>query len=167
MYVALSFCLVDERDWSCQQRRNQVDWTWNSTHITYDRFDYALHPLNCHINQSSRPLFTMSAASSFSTSYSVEIEAQTTLNDTTTSSPSVPMPVLTHEARTPAQVALDIDPMDDFFGYTLSSTRTQDSRHDGIDAKVPPPYVEESNLPEYTPYAEPVTLAISLQIRIL
>jgi len=72
------------------------------------------------------------------------------------------MPVLTHEVRTPAQVARPIDPMDDFFGYTLTSTRTHDSRHDENNTEVLPPYVEESNLPEYTPYAEPVTLAMYL-----
>ena len=72
------------------------------------------------------------------------------------------MPVLTHEVRTPARVASPIDPMDDFFGYTLSSTRTHDSRHDEHNTDILPPYVEESALPEYTPYAEPVTLAMYL-----
>jgi hypothetical protein len=142
-----------------------MDWIRNRTYITYDTFDYPppskLSLLNCRINQASRSLFTMSATSSSSASYSVDIEAQNTLSGTTTS-PSVPMPVLTHEVRTPAQVALPIDPMDDFFGYTLSSTRTHDSRHDGNNAEVPPPYVEDSNPPEYTPYAEPVTLAMYL-----
>jgi len=72
------------------------------------------------------------------------------------------MPVLTHQIRTLSQVSSPIDPMDDFFGYTLSSTRTHDSRHDENNTEVPPPYAEESNLPEYTPYAEPVTLAMYL-----
>ena len=72
------------------------------------------------------------------------------------------MPVLTHEVRTSARVASPIDPMDDFFGYTLSSTRTHDSRHDENNTDILPPYVEESPLPEYTPYAEPITLAMYL-----
>ena len=79
-----------------------------------------------------------------------------------TALPSAPIPVLTHEARTPAWIACPIDPMDDFFGYTLSTSRTQDSRHDENNTEVLPPYVEESHLPEYTPYAEPVTLAMYL-----
>jgi hypothetical protein len=94
-----------------------------------------------------------------SVSYNVDIEAQ---NTNATALPSAPMPMLTHEVRTPARVAGPIDPMDDFFGYTLSTTRTQDSRHDENNTEVLPPYVEESNLPEYTPYAEPVTLAMYL-----
>jgi len=101
------------------------------------------------------------SSSSVSTSNNVDIEAQNTLSATTTS-PSVLIPVLTHEIRTPAQVTRPIDPMDDFFGYTLTSTRTHDSRHDENNTEVLPPYVEESNLPEYTPYAEPVTLAMYL-----
>jgi len=99
----------------------------------------------------------MSATSSSEASTS--FITQNTSSGTIAASPSVPMPVLTHEIRTPSQVSPPIDPMDDFFGYTLSSTRTHDSRHD---SEVPPPYVEESNLPEYTPYAEPVTLAMYL-----
>ena len=99
------------------------------------------------------------SSSSASTSYIVDIEAQNTLS-TTTAPPSVPMPALNHQVRTPAQAAHPIDPMDNFFGYTLTSTRTHESRHDNTE--VPPPYVEESNLPEYTPYAEPVTLAMYL-----
>jgi len=73
------------------------------------------------------------------------------------------MSVLTHEIRTPARVTGPIDPMDDFFGYTLTTTRTHDSRHDESNMEGLPPYVEEElNLPEYTPYAEPVTLAMYL-----
>ena len=90
-----------------------------------------------------------------SPSYTIDIEAQN-------AQPSAPMPVLTHEVRTPTLVSGPIDPMDDFFGYTLSSTRTHDSRHDENNTEVLPPYVEESNLPEYTPYAEPITLAMYL-----
>lgn len=100
------------------------------------------------------------SSSSASTSYNVNIEAQNTLSGPDTTSP---MPVLTHEIRTPARITAPIDPMDDFFGYTLTSTRTHDSRHDESNMEGLPPYVEEeSNLPEYTPYAEPVTLAMYL-----
>lgn len=101
-----------------------------------------------------------SSSSEASTSFIVDIEAQNTSSGTATTSPSVPMPVLTHQIRTPSQVFSPIDPMDDFFGYTLSSTHN--SRHDENNTEVPPPYAEESNLPEYTPYAEPVTLAMYL-----
>ncbi|KAJ6570096.1 hypothetical protein DFH09DRAFT_1246945 [Mycena vulgaris] len=56
-------------------------------------------------------------------------------------------------------------PVDDFFGYTLASSRTRDSRHDprisaAESAGAPPPYVDA---PEYTQTArEPVTLAMFL-----
>ena len=103
-----------------------------------------------------------SSSSEASTSFIVDTEAQNTSSGTITTSPSAPMPVLTHQIWTPSQVLFPIDPMDDFFGYTLSSTRTHNSRHDENNTEVPPPYVEESNLPEYTPYAEPVTLAMYL-----
>ncbi|KAJ7163999.1 hypothetical protein C8R43DRAFT_858133, partial [Mycena crocata] len=47
------------------------------------------------------------------------------------------------------------NPIDDFFGLALTSTRTRDSR-----LEVPPPYVDA---PEYTMRAaEPVTLAMYL-----
>ncbi|KAJ7454679.1 hypothetical protein FB451DRAFT_1278965 [Mycena latifolia] len=57
------------------------------------------------------------------------------------------------------------NPVDDFFGYTLASSRTRDSRHDrristAESAVAPPPYVEA---PEYAERAkEPVTLAMFL-----
>ena len=145
-----------------------INWLdWNDTYITHLAFaklcpPTILTPLSCRINLASpfSLIFIMSATSSSSASisYSVDIEAQHTPSATTASS-STPMPVLTHEVRTPAQITRPIDPTDDFFGYTLTSTRTHDSRHD---TEVPPPYVEESNLPEYAPYAEPVTLAMYL-----
>ncbi|TFK38466.1 hypothetical protein BDQ12DRAFT_581082, partial [Crucibulum laeve] len=54
------------------------------------------------------------------------------------------------------------DPLDSFFGYTLSSSRSHESRHDHRISEVLPPYVEESNLPAYSAYEEPVTLAMYL-----
>lgn len=107
---------------------------------------------------------TSSSSASSSYNVSVDIEAQNTLSSpNNTPSPLAPMPVLTHEIRTPPQLANPIDPMHEFFGYTFTTTRTHDSRHDeNNNMEVPPPYVEESNLPEYTPYAEPVTLAMYL-----
>jgi hypothetical protein len=60
-----------------------------------------------------------------------------------------------------------MDPMGEHFGYTFSSSRTHESRHDRRQsiADVPPPYAEEADiaLPEYTLHApEPVTLAMYL-----
>ncbi|KIM44061.1 hypothetical protein M413DRAFT_68180 [Hebeloma cylindrosporum] len=60
-----------------------------------------------------------------------------------------------------------MNPMDESFGYTLSSSRSHDSRHDRRQsiADIPPPYSEESAipLPEYALHApEPVTLAMYL-----
>ncbi|KAJ7163929.1 hypothetical protein C8R43DRAFT_258210 [Mycena crocata] len=57
------------------------------------------------------------------------------------------------------------NPIDDFFGYTLASSRTRESRHDHrrisvAESVAPPPYVEA---PEYTQRPrEPVTLAMFL-----
>ncbi|KAJ7163954.1 hypothetical protein C8R43DRAFT_879049 [Mycena crocata] len=57
------------------------------------------------------------------------------------------------------------NPIDDFFGYTLASSRTRESRHDHrrisvAESVAPPPYVEA---PEYTQHPrEPVTLAMFL-----
>jgi hypothetical protein len=56
------------------------------------------------------------------------------------------------------------NPVDDFFGYTLASSRTRDSRHDrrisAAESAAPPPYVDA---PEYTARpTEPVTLAMFL-----
>ena len=61
------------------------------------------------------------------------------------------------------------DVVDEFFGYRFATSATQESRHDRTqsvvytDAEALPPYAEEdSSLPAYTPYAEPVTLAMYL-----
>ncbi|KAJ7880973.1 hypothetical protein B0H14DRAFT_3857839 [Mycena olivaceomarginata] len=56
------------------------------------------------------------------------------------------------------------NPVDDFFGYSLTSSRTRDSRHDRrisvAESLAPPPYMDA---PEYTEHArEPVTLAMYL-----
>ncbi|KAJ7293979.1 hypothetical protein C8J57DRAFT_1429624 [Mycena rebaudengoi] len=58
---------------------------------------------------------------------------------------------VTHPARS-SPVQISTNPVDDFFGYTLSSSRTRESRHDSrssIAASTlsPPPYIEA---PEYT-----------------
>ncbi|KAF8151724.1 hypothetical protein B0H34DRAFT_862103 [Crassisporium funariophilum] len=100
----------------------------------------------------------MSATSS---AYTIDLEAQHTISGPSIAPLSSPVPVLTHQARTPPAVRA-LDPMDDFFGYTFSSSRTHESRHDQSIADVPPPYVEESILPAYSPYAEPITLAMYL-----
>lgn len=75
-----------------------------------------------------------------------------------------PSPAVTHSERS-STVENTTNPVDDFFGYTLASSRTRDSRHDrristAESALAPPPYDEA---PEYTQkLKEPVTLAMYL-----
>ncbi|RDB26245.1 hypothetical protein Hypma_006426 [Hypsizygus marmoreus] len=92
-----------------------------------------------------------SAVVSTVSSNAVDIEAQTSL--------PTPTPVLTYITRSPpAHTTATRSPLDDFFGHTLSSSRTHESRHDLSLADVPPPYVDD--LPPYSRKApEPVTLA--------
>jgi len=75
-----------------------------------------------------------------------------------TSSLPEPLPVVTHTPHS-SPVEATINPVDDFFGYTLSSSRTHDSRHDRRLSDVPPPYAEP---PVYTLKDQPVTLAMYL-----
>ncbi|KAF5379806.1 hypothetical protein D9615_005681 [Tricholomella constricta] len=79
---------------------------------------------------------------------------------TTTVELSTPTPVLTYITRAPpSAVPTERNPLDDFFGYTLSASRTHESRHDLSVAEVPPPYVEDLP-PTYARKApEPLTLA--------
>ncbi|KAG5652180.1 hypothetical protein H0H81_005979 [Sphagnurus paluster] len=66
-----------------------------------------------------------------------------------------PTPVLTYTTRTPSSAAHERDPLDSFFGYNFSASRTHESRHD----EVLPAYVEDLP-PTYTLKApEPLTLA--------
>ncbi|KAF9003352.1 hypothetical protein BDQ17DRAFT_1326179 [Cyathus striatus] len=98
-----------------------------------------------------------------STSVSTASQSQRTITGAHLPLPS-PMRVIVHDSRSAdmAEQGL-INPIDDFFGYTFNSSRTQDSRHDRRVSEVPPPYAEESGLPEYTLHApEPVTLAMYL-----
>ncbi|KAJ7116463.1 hypothetical protein C8R44DRAFT_627676 [Mycena epipterygia] len=75
-----------------------------------------------------------------------------------------PSAAVTHLERS-SSVHNTTNPIDDFFGYTLASSRTRDSRHDrrisaAESAVAPPPYVDA---PEYTEHPrEPVTLAMFL-----
>ncbi|OJA18489.1 hypothetical protein AZE42_08004 [Rhizopogon vesiculosus] len=72
---------------------------------------------------------------------------------------------------TPEQNSITTDPMDDFFGVTLTRA-TRESRHDSyippsrvaavMDAEAPPPYADATELPAYSSTAEPVTLAMYL-----
>ncbi|KAF8207086.1 hypothetical protein K438DRAFT_2013640 [Mycena galopus ATCC 62051] len=80
---------------------------------------------------------------------------------------NVPAPsaAATHLERS-SPVPNTTNPVDDFFGYSFSSSRTRDSRHDrrisaaDSESLSPPPYMEA---PEYTVHArEPVTLAMYL-----
>ena len=75
-------------------------------------------------------------------------------------------PVMTHTTWSAPEMRI-MNPMDESFGYTLSTSRSHESRHDRRQsvADIPPPYSEESAipLPEYTLHApEPVTLAMYL-----
>jgi hypothetical protein len=75
-------------------------------------------------------------------------------------------PVITHTTWSAPETRI-MNPMDESFGYTLSTSRSHESRHDRRQsiADIPPPYSEESAipLPEYTLHApEPVTLAMYL-----
>jgi hypothetical protein len=81
---------------------------------------------------------------------------------------SAPSPACFHVSRTPAPPAqsvltANINPTDNFFGYTFSSSRTHESRHEQslADTQSPPPYVaEDADLPAYARKApEPITLA--------
>ncbi|KAJ7510471.1 hypothetical protein B0H11DRAFT_2216263 [Mycena galericulata] len=76
-----------------------------------------------------------------------------------------PSAAVTHVERS-STVQNTTNPVDDFFGYTLASSRTRDSRHDLANSPrqslplAPPPYDEA---PEYTQKPkEPVTLAMYL-----
>ena len=72
-------------------------------------------------------------------------------------------PVITHTTWSASQTRI-MDPTDESFGYTLSTSMSHESRHDRRQSS-PPPYSEESTipLPEYTLQApEPVTLAMYL-----
>jgi hypothetical protein len=75
-------------------------------------------------------------------------------------------PVITHTTRSAPETHI-MNPMDESFGYTFSTSRSHESRHDRRQSivDIPPPYSEESAipLPEYTLHApEPVTLAMYL-----
>ncbi|KDR72976.1 hypothetical protein GALMADRAFT_26921, partial [Galerina marginata CBS 339.88] len=98
---------------------------------------------------------------SFASTSNLDLEAQRPTTPVSALSPAV-----THTAWT-APAARMMDPMDEQFGYTLSSSRTHESRHDQRQsiADIPPPYAEEADitLPEYTLHApEPMTLAMYL-----
>ncbi|GLB40141.1 hypothetical protein LshimejAT787_0800120 [Lyophyllum shimeji] len=93
----------------------------------------------------------MSAPIASSSATTLDIEAQTSL--------ASPTPVLTHSPRIPPTVATERNPLDEYFGYTLASSRTHESRHDLSAADVLPPYSEDEP-PTYSLKApEPTTLA--------
>ncbi|KAJ7760738.1 hypothetical protein DFH07DRAFT_867848 [Mycena maculata] len=81
-----------------------------------------------------------------------------------TSTISAPSTAVIHLERS-SSVQNTTNPVDDFFGYTLVSSQTRDSRHDrrisaAESTAAPPPYDEA---PEYTQKVkEPVTLAMYL-----
>ncbi|KAF6756746.1 hypothetical protein DFP72DRAFT_810150 [Ephemerocybe angulata] len=63
------------------------------------------------------------------------------------------------------------DPVDEFFGYRFASSATHESRHDSHtqslaldrDVEALPAYeAEDTSLPAYSAYAEPITLAMYL-----
>ncbi|PPQ84462.1 hypothetical protein CVT26_007393 [Gymnopilus dilepis] len=93
-----------------------------------------------------------------------------TLEHTNTNASLNPItPAITHSTWTAPPLRV-LDPLDASFGYTLSSSRTHESRHDehrlSLSSEVaPPPYAAEAGipLPEYSLRApEPVTLAMYL-----
>ncbi|KAG6907282.1 hypothetical protein DXG01_009587 [Tephrocybe rancida] len=71
-----------------------------------------------------------------------------------------PITAMTNTTRTPpSAVPEELNPLDEFFGYTLATSRTHESRHDLSIADALPPYVEDLP-PTYTLKApEPLTLA--------
>ncbi|KAL1739102.1 hypothetical protein HDZ31DRAFT_69291 [Schizophyllum fasciatum] len=73
-----------------------------------------------------------------------------------------PATAVTHDAH----AALEMNPMDSFFGYALSGAApTHTSRHDrrlSADAEAPPAYEEDPSPPDYTAKYEPTTLAMFL-----
>ncbi|KAL1726069.1 hypothetical protein EV714DRAFT_239593 [Schizophyllum commune] len=78
------------------------------------------------------------------------------------SSLPAPATAVTHDAH----AALEMNPMDSFFGYALSGAApTHTSRHDrrlSADVEAPPAYEEDPSPPEYTKKYEPTTLAMFL-----
>ncbi|KAG6918646.1 hypothetical protein DXG01_012765 [Tephrocybe rancida] len=76
---------------------------------------------------------------------------------------STPVPALTNTIRTPpSSPPVERSPLDDFFGYNLSASRTHESQHDLSIADALPPYVEDLP-PTYAVNApEPITLALYL-----
>ncbi|KAF8071673.1 hypothetical protein FPV67DRAFT_890127 [Lyophyllum atratum] len=93
----------------------------------------------------------MSAPIASTSTVTVDIEAQTSL--------PAPTPVLTYTSRTPPTLVSERSPLDDYFGYTLSASRTHESRHDLSATEALPPYVEDLP-PTYALKApEPLTLA--------
>ena len=79
-----------------------------------------------------------------------------------TSSLPAPATAVTHDAH----AALEMNPMDSFFGYAINGAApTHTSRHDrrlSADVEAPPAYEEDPSPPEYTKKYEPTTLAMFL-----
>lgn len=96
-----------------------------------------------------------------STSYIVDLEAQTINGDHL---PLPPTPIVV--APSPSRSAVPAEarnPIDDFFGYTLSQSSTSESRHDQrISAEVLPPYFEAPPAYQKKASSEPATLAMYL-----
>lgn len=111
----------------------------------------------------------------FKSSADIDLEAQTV---TGTHAPftlppaSEPAHSAVAPTRTPEQDSVTTNPIDDFFGVTLTRA-TRESRHDSyvapscisivMNGEAPPPYADATELPAYTFVpAEPVTLAMYL-----
>lgn len=96
-----------------------------------------------------------------STSYIVDLEAQT-INGSHLPLPPTPIVVAAGSSR-PAVPTEARNPLDDFFGYTLSHSSTHESRHDQrISAEVLPPYLEAPPAYQKKASSEPATLAMYL-----
>ena len=168
--LSLAFLGPSNEDWEAVG----LQWIGVGIGLYKSGFDFSHVPHSLRPIRVSAPIghstlprhftITMSATSTFAStsSYAMDLEAQ---------HPDTPItaltPVMTHTIRTSPDATMR-DPMDAYFGYTFSSSRTHESRHDERRqsmSDVPPPYAEESAipLPEYTLHApEPVTLAMYL-----
>ena len=144
-----------------------VSWDWIAgriglrwrRYITSFLWNYGHNSRPLQLLRIQSQIFSLPRESIMSTSASTSGIPQHT-------SVSALTPVMTHTTWSAPEMRI-MNPMDESFGYTLSTSRSHESRHDRRQsiADVPPPYSEESAipLPDYTLHApEPVTLAMYL-----
>ncbi|KAG6857209.1 hypothetical protein H0H87_007628 [Tephrocybe sp. NHM501043] len=85
------------------------------------------------------------------------------VDSSSTTQLSTPTPATSNAIRTPSvSVLMERSPLDDYFGYNLSASRTRESQHDLSVVDTLPAYVEDLP-PTYSLKApEPATLALYL-----